>query len=118
MDQGGSLIGGRILNLTTGQAEPLQGHLFDRPRPVPPVVDQRVPREEHRRLGAMSQKILEVLRTEGRVSNRDFACLFGPGAAWRTRVSDVRLWLEQRGETVRCKTLPGGLAWYWIEVKR
>lgn len=87
------------------------------PVPVVPVQDQRVQKSEHMRLSGMSLKILELLRREGRLSNRDLACIFGPGAAWRTRVSDVRLWLQHQPvpETIRCEVKPGGLAFYSIE---
>lgn len=85
--------------------------------PVVPVHDQRVQKSEHRRLNGMSLEILELLRRAGRVSNRELSVMFPPGAAWRTRVSDVRIWLQHQPvpETIQCKTLPGGLAWYWIE---
>lgn len=86
-------------------------------RPEPPVQDQRVPVGERRRLGGMSARIVELLRQRGVITNREFAEEFPPGAAWRTRVSDARLWLEQRGETIRSHTQPGGLAMYWLEDK-
>lgn len=86
------------------------------PAPLPPVVDQRVPRAERRRLGGMSRRIIDLLRERGVVTNREWADLLPPGAAWRTRVSDARKWLERTsGETIRCRVQPGGLALYWIE---
>lgn len=86
------------------------------PQPVVPVRDQRVPKRERRRLGGMSLRIVEMLRAaKGPLSNRVIASAFSDGAAWRTRISDARLWLEQHGETIRCKTERGGLATYWIE---
>ena len=83
---------------------------------LPPVQDQRVPRAERRRLGGMSRRIIDLLRARGPVTNREWADLLPPGAAWRTRVSDARKWLERTsGETIRCRVQPGGLALYWIE---
>lgn len=93
-----------------------QRHLFEA-EPLPPVQDQRVPVAERRRLGGMSARIVELLRQRGVVTNREFAEEFPPGAAWRTRVSDARRWLERRGETIRSYTQPGGLAMYWLEDK-
>ena len=82
--------------------------------PLLPVQDQRVPRVERQRLSLQSQHILEALR-RGPVMNRELAEMFPPGTAWRSRVSDVRQWLERRGETVRSKTSAGGLCMYWLE---
>jgi len=92
-----------------------QASLLDDPQPLPPVVDQRVPAREARRLCRMSRVVLDLLR-EGPISNRGLAQSFPPGAAWRTRVSDVRQWLSGQGETVRHRDCGGGLVWYWIEV--
>lgn len=85
------------------------------PEPVPPVRDQRVPRHERPRLGGMAARIVEMLRARPVVTNREFAEEFPPGAAWRTRISDARLWLERHGETIRSQTYSGGLCRYWIE---
>jgi hypothetical protein len=90
---------------------------LDFSRPLPPVIDQRVPVTERKRLSGMSLQILERLRHSS-ATNRDFAEMFPPGAAWRTRVSDVRRWLERQGETVKSETLRGGLCRYWIEVSK
>ena len=82
-------------------------------RPLPPVVDQRVPPAEQRRLCRMSRLILERLR-KGQASNADLAAMFGPGAAWRTRVRDVRQYLRGQGETVTSRQLVEGLWVYEI----
>lgn len=82
--------------------------------PLPAVHDQRVPVSEHKRLKGMSAQIEERLR-KGPATNRDFAEMFPAGAAWRTRVSDVRKHLERQGETVKSRVEPGGLCTYWIE---
>ncbi len=86
------------------------------PAPVPPVVDQRVPKQERRRLRRMSRLILARLE-QGPASNRELAQMFPPGAAWRTRLSDVRFHL--RGGNRDCEPIPhhdcgGGLVWYWL----
>jgi hypothetical protein len=93
---------------------PVQAPLDFSPRPLPPVVDQRVPKEERRRLSGMSLAIHDRLR-QGAATNVQLAAMFRPGAAWRTRVSDLRLYLEQHGETVRTASLGSGLFSYWIE---
>jgi hypothetical protein len=90
---------------------------LDFSRPLPPVIDQRVPVTERKRLSGMSLQILERLR-DGGATNRELARMFPEGAAWRTRVSDVRKWLEKGGETITSEVFPGGLAYYRIEVKK
>ena len=75
--------------------------------PLPPVRDQRVPGNDRSRLGKMSRAILERLR-EGPVTNRELAAMFPDGAAWRTRVSDVRFYLRDFGETVVSESLGCG----------
>ncbi len=84
------------------------------PIPTPAVVDQRVPREDRPRLCRMSRAILERLR-RGPATNRELAAMFPEGAAWRTRVSDVRAFLRPFGETVNTYPLGGGLYHYEIE---
>lgn len=93
-----------------------QGTLDFTPAPqiLPPVVDPQVPKRDARRLGGMALRILERLR-ERPVTNPEFASLFPPGAAWRTRVSDVRKFLEAQGETVATRELSPGLWEYRIE---
>lgn len=82
--------------------------------PVPPVVDQRVPFRERPRLTWQSVQILERLR-RGPVTNRELAQMFPPGAAWRTRLSDCRLWLERfEGKTIKSADCGGGLWSYEI----
>lgn len=105
----GSLSGG----LALGRQKSLP--LDPAPAILPPVQDQRVPTRERRRLGGMSLAVLERLR-EGQVSNRELAEMFPAGAAWRSRLSDCRLWLESHTrETIRCEVRPGGLSLYTIE---
>jgi len=82
----------------------------------PPVVDQRVPKRERRRLGRMSLAILERLRIAP-ATNSELGAMLPPGAAWRTRVSDCRIWLEGQGETIVTDLHRGGLSVYHIEPK-
>lgn len=89
---------------------------LDWSRPLPPVQDQRVPRERQRALKGHNLLVLERLR-RGPATNVDLALLLPEGSAWRSRASDVRKWLELRGETVRCEGT-GGLRTYRIEAKR
>jgi hypothetical protein len=63
-------------------------------------------------------RVLARLR-EGQVTNAELAALLGPASAWRTRVSDVRLWLERHeGLTVVALQERGGIWTYSIEVIR
>lgn len=99
-------------------SEQMALHLEPPSRPLPPVVDARVPRSEKRRLAGMSAEILARLQ-RGPVSNRELAEMFAPGAAWRTRVSDCRKWLEShRGQTVTHEDCGDGLYLYRIEEVR
>jgi len=84
------------------------------PVPLPPVQDQRVGVVDQERLQGHNYAVLNFLRLRP-ATNRELALLLPPGAAWRSRVSDVRQWLERRGETVRSKTSRGGLCTYWLE---
>lgn len=88
---------------------------FDpKPAPVPSVVDQRVSVADRVRLTGHNARMLELLR-EGPAPNTWLAQQFPPATAWRSRISDVRLWLQARGETVAREDCGGGLNWYWIE---
>ena len=82
--------------------------------PLPPVIDQRVPKSDIPRLKGHNATVLARLR-QGPATNVELAALLGPGSAWRTRVSDVRLWLERHtGETVEASQVEGGLWSYRI----
>jgi hypothetical protein len=84
------------------------------PQPIPPVVDQRVPRRDVARLAGHNATVLDRLRA-GSASGADLERLLGPGSAWRTRVSDVRRWLRRRGETVACRRDEAGVYTYTLE---
>ncbi len=82
--------------------------------PPPPVIDQRVPESDKTRLKGHNATVLARPR-QGPATNVELAALLGPGSAWRTRVSDVRLWLERHtGETVEATKVEGGLWSYRI----
>ncbi len=86
------------------------------PAPEPDAWDKRVSPADQKRLRRMSRLILARLE-QGPASNRELAQMFPPGAAWRTRLSDVRFHL--RGGNRDCEPIPhhdcgGGLVWYWL----
>ena len=89
------------------------------PAPVPPVRDQRVSVADRPRLRGHNARVLDRLR-EGPATNAQLAALLGPASAWRTRVSDVRLWLERHeGLTVRAeRCVSDGLYLYRLEAIR
>jgi uncharacterized protein YbjT (DUF2867 family) len=89
------------------------------PAPVPPVRDQRVSVADRPRLAGHNLRVLERLKA-GPATNAELAVLLGPASAWRTRVSDVRLWLERHeGMTVRAeRCVSDGLYLYRLEAIR
>ena len=89
------------------------------PSPVPPVRDQRVSVADRPRLAGHNLRVLDRLK-EGPATNVELAALLGPASAWRTRVSDVRLWLERHeGLTVKAeRCVSDGLYLYRWEAIR
>ena len=87
------------------------------PRPVPPVIDRRVPAEDDGKLAGDNLIVLEALRRCAH-TGAELEELLGPGSAWRTRVSNVRRWLERRGETVLARRVGPRLWVYSIEGRR
>ena len=89
------------------------------PAPVPPVSDKRVSIADRPRLAGHNLTILERLKA-GPATNAQLAALLGPASAWRTRVSDCRLWLERHeGLTVRAeRCVSDGLYLYRLEAIR
>ena len=88
------------------------------PAPVPPVRDQRPSVADRERLVSHNLRILDRLRC-GPATNAELAALLGPASAWRTRVSDCRLWLERReGLTIRAERVKGGRWNYRLEAIR
>ena len=84
------------------------------PQPVPPVVDQRVSRRDVARLRGHNLRIYNRLKT-GPATNVELAALLGPAAAWRTRVSDVRRYMEKHeGLTITARELERGVWEYAI----
>jgi hypothetical protein len=104
----------RCRKLAWEAANPRQRALDFAPQPIPPVVDQRVPRRDVARLAGHNATVLDRLRA-GSASGADLERLLGPGSAWRTRVSDVRRWLRRQGETVACRRDEAGVYVYSLE---
>ena len=104
------------INGSLAKLEALQAPLDFDPKPIPPVRDRRVAKRRRASLGAMSAKILGRLRS-GAATNAELAALFHPGAAWRTRLSDVRFYLKSLTpkETIRGREIEDGLWLYWTE---
>ena len=92
-------------------------------KPVPIVIDQRVPQAERPRLKRHAVRIWDALEAECAISNAGFALMFPPGTAWRTRLSEVRAalrkhrgWAKGRDpDPIPHHDCGGGLVWYWIE---
>jgi hypothetical protein len=82
-----------------------------------PVQDPAVEDADLPRLRGHNLIVLHRLR-HGSATNVELADLLGPASAWRTRVSDVRRWLESTGDlTVRAERVEGGLWRYSIARK-
>jgi hypothetical protein len=108
----------RAYNKTNPVARQHSLPLAPAPEPIPPVQDQRVSPADRPRLKGHNAKVLERLRW-GAATNTELALLLGPAAAWRTRVSDVRLWLQRHtGETIVAEERKRGLWMYRIEANR
>ncbi len=81
--------------LIDAASHPRQGALcWDPPCvPIPPVQDQRIPVEDRDKLTGDNLIVYLALR-ERAMTGRELDLLCGgPGSAWRTRVSNVRVWL-------------------------
>ena len=88
------------------------------PAPVPPVRDGRALVADRERLVGHNLRVLDRLK-EGPATNVELAELLGPAAAWRTRVSDCRLWLEaHEGLTIKAEQVKGGRWNYRLEAIR
>lgn len=87
------------------------------PQPLPPVVDQRVPRSERQRLCRMSRAILERLRLGAALAS-ELQAMFPKSRSVRTRISNVSAFLRSRDEGQVCsKPVKGSVGdWlYWLE---
>ena len=86
--------------------------------PMPPVRDQRVGVADRPRLRGLNRRVLELLE-DGPKTNVELAEALGHASSWRTRVSDVRLWLEKyTGETIVAEKRERGVWVYRIEPLR
>jgi hypothetical protein len=79
------------------------------------VRDKRVSIADRPRLAGHNLRVLDRLKA-GPATNVELAALLGPASAWRTRVSDVRLWLErhERLTVLACQRV-GGI-WVYVIV--
>jgi hypothetical protein len=83
--------------------------------PIPPVRDQRVSVADRPRLRGLNRRVLELLE-DGPKTNVELAEALGHASSWRTRVSDVRLWLERNGAwTIVAEKLERGV---WVYTLR
>lgn len=82
-----------------------------------PVRDPRSSPADRSRLTGHNAEILDRLRL-GPATNAELAALRPNANAWRTRVSDVRLWLERNeSKTIKPTRITGGLWRYEIVAK-
>lgn len=65
------------------------------------------------RLAGQNQAILERLR-RGPATNKELAAI---SLKYTSRISEVRAWLELRGETITCERLSGGVSEYSVTKK-
>lgn len=86
------------------------------PAPLPPVVDQRVPAAEQRRLCRMAATILDELRNGPALASALHG-LFPGSRSVRTRISDVGRYLKAHGQRLHSEPVAGMVGeWrYWIE---
>jgi hypothetical protein len=86
--------------------------------PVFPVRDKRVGVADRPHLRGLNLRVFELLE-KGPKTNIQLAEALGHASSWRTRVSDVRLWLERHtGETIVAEKLERGVWVYRIKPLR
>jgi len=83
------------------------------PAPVPPVRDQRVPRQEQKRLRRMSRLILERV-TRGPARASELHAMFPGARSVRTRISEVGRHVGEAWRSAPVKGVVGEWV-YWIE---
>lgn len=75
------------------------------------VTDPNARDEDDERLSGQNLKIYEYLMLHGSMSNRELANI---SLKYTSRISDIRRWLEKRGQTIKCIRGEGGLNTYTI----
>ena len=83
------------------------------PAPVPPVRDQRAPRQEQKRLRRMSRLILERV-TRGPARASELHAMFPGARSVRTRISEVGRHVGEAWRSAPVKGVVGEWV-YWIE---
>ena len=83
--------------------------LFNRPEIL--VSDPNTLDADDDRLAGQNLKIYDLLLLHGQVSNRELANI---SMKYTGRISDIRRFLEKRGQTIRCIRGTGGLNFYTI----
>ena len=63
------------------------------------------------RLAGQNLKIYDLLMLHGQMSNKELSNI---SLKYTSRISDIRHWLEKRGQTIRCIRGEGGLNYYEI----
>ena len=75
------------------------------------VSDPNTRDEDDDRLAGQNLKIYELLIFHGQMSNMELSNI---SLKYTSRISDIRRWLEKRGQTIKCIYGKGGLNYYEI----
>ena len=75
------------------------------------VTDPNTRDEDDDRLAGQNLQIYELLILHGQMSNRELSNI---SLKYTSRISDIRRWLEKRGQTITCIRGTGGLNYYEI----
>lgn len=86
-----------------------QATLFNQPEIL--VTDPNTRDEDDDRLAGQNKTIYELLMLHGQMSNRELSNI---SLKYTSRISDIRRWLEKRGQTIICIRGTGGLNYYEI----
>lgn len=87
--------------------------LFDRPREIL-VTDSNARDEDDERLAGQNLEIYNLMLEHAVVSNKQLSSI---ALKYTSRISDIRRWLERRGQTIRCTYGEGGVNYYSIVTK-
>ena len=83
--------------------------LFDEPEIL--VSDPNTLDSDDDRLAGQNLKIYDLLIFHGQMSNKELANI---SLKYTSRISDIRRFLEKRGQTIKCIRGTGGLNFYTI----